>query len=184
MSGKFNKNSLCNWQADSFCVGKRPFAAFNEKPEPRTFEQLWEHSVIDVVGLKWWEVWQYSLRENLALLVNLKTHDACSCFFFQPLCRNWPRVEVKIEHKVFIEANCCYGVYLAINWPRQSAWQCYCLGLCWARLWVENCSKQILPKRTNVNNILLIESWKRISQAVGPRIKPSWLYQYVDHSCY
>ncbi len=40
MSGNLWENFSRNKQADRFCGEKRPFANFNEKAEPQSFEQL------------------------------------------------------------------------------------------------------------------------------------------------
>ncbi len=40
MSGSFEEDFPCNWQKNSFCVGKWLLASFNEMTEPQPFKCL------------------------------------------------------------------------------------------------------------------------------------------------
>lgn len=58
-----------------------------------------------MVSLKPRKIEQMSLKKNLTLLINLKTHDTYNLSVFQPICYSLPQVKTIIKNKAFVGAN-------------------------------------------------------------------------------
>lgn len=52
MYDNFIDDFSCNEQSDSFCIGKKSFAAVNVKAKPQLFKQLEKLAVINMIDSK------------------------------------------------------------------------------------------------------------------------------------